>query len=128
MERKYKDFLTNKNLVESRIIYDLSKTNGYGVTDLIKFFVNKNNNINTFIEHYEKNMCSFEQEVTNFDIERVMENASVDCSYELLQNSNYADVGEEQIDRLIDASESLLIKGEEYDASLEKVDAKLIKM
>ena len=128
MEKKYKDFLMNKKLNEPRTIFVLSKSNGYGITDLKKYFGNNENNLETFIEYYEKNMCSFEQEVINVDIERVMEDASVDCSYELLQDSKYADAGSEQLDKLIDASQTVLVSDKDYNAFGEEVDAKLIRM
>ena len=98
MENKYRYFLISGKYVEPKIISELSKISGFGATDLIKFFINKNKDLNMFIKHYEENMCPFEKELAKADRERVMALASVDCSFEYLEDSSYADAGLEELD------------------------------
>ena len=86
MEKEYKDFLINKNLIEDKILDRLAISNS--ITD--------------FIKRYDES-CTFDREVLNFDILRVMEEAKIDASYELLNNTKHIDVCEEQIDMSLDS-------------------------
>ena len=81
MKKEYKDFLTNKNLIENKILDRLAISNS--ITD--------------FIKRYDES-CTFDKEVLNFDILRVMEEAKIDASYELLNNTKHIDASEEQLD------------------------------
>ena len=97
MQNKYRNFLLGGKYIEPKIIFELSRVSGMGAVDLVKFFINKDNDLNKFIKHYEEDMCPFEKSVTNADIERVIALAEADCSFEYLKDSNYSDAGLEEL-------------------------------
>ncbi len=83
MEKQYREFLTNLKYVESKIIYELYKDGDYNTR---KFLVNKDNDLNDFIKYYD-GLSFFDQEVINVSIERIMIEAQIDGSYDLIELS-----------------------------------------
>lgn len=131
MNNRHIYFLLSGKYSEDKIIESLlekdNESNNYK-----RFFVSHEKNLKEFVENYELYTSAFDRQIIKFDIdcliEKFLKEAEIDCSYEMLEDSKYADVGSEQIDMLIDSSRSLVADNDTIYASDEIVDAKLVRM
>ena len=131
MSSRHIYFLLSGKYSEDKIIESLlekdNESNNYK-----RFFDLRKKNLKEFVENYELYTSAFDRQVIKFDIdcliEKFLKEAEIDCSYEMLEDSKYSDVGSEQLDMLIDGSRTLVTDSDSVDISDEIVEAKLIRM
>ena len=131
-ERRRK-FLLGGKYSEGKIIEALIRANkGNTTPNLELFFKSKKDTLSDLVDYMQTYMGDFARAVLEFDIdmliERFLKEAEIDASYEMLQDSNYADVCQEETDMLIDGSSVMVTNNNSIDATDEIVDAKLIRM